>query len=577
MSSNTPGGTLSGDLERPCCWHLFADVMYFCSAFRNFLEKNVIDLCGYSWCVSSVFRNRCLHALHGNGPPKGNKGKSKGKGKSKDMNQPGLVPSTFASSSQPSSAFGDGKGAVESSSAIAAPIHPIAVQEVDSKAEAERAFKEQMLAALPSHLSSTASMLVEEEWNTKVVPAHELSAHGGVALVAKKDLPAVVAKVGQTTRATAIVTSQPAHELYMGAAPCREIYCSLLVPTESGITKVSVKKYLIQLGIASGAQVQMETANLQTIQESITMNKVVIRFNPHGGWEPKMMRAIIVSDYLRNYMPESAFSNIVIREDGSATALVHSSKMISLLRHSGEAHVYCKPHMDVVEWQDMEILWLPPTLVHSEALKLVSDHASSLGLAIKQNQEFTRFGLRFRNLADMQSVATLLGLSHETQLGRFKITAVSDAAGPAGVIEMMNSIKWQIEEVIYVGEGHGIVAAKDCPGQNKYRLQRQDGLALPMWVHAVNSRARELFKAKNITHRNTDGEGEDVAMAEAVQPAVVAEKLKAASSQAKTRTQEQQSLRRTREPTGNTPAKEAKQRLEEQPKAPSPGHHGPQS
>ena len=294
------------------------------------------------------------------------------------------------------------------------------------------------------------------------------------------------------------------------------------------------------------------------------MIKIVIRFNQLGGWDPKMLRAIIVSDYLRQFMTDSAFSNIVVREDGSATAMVHTSQVSLLLKRSGEAHVYTKPHVDMTEWQNMEILWLPATIVHSEAMKLASDHGSSLGLAVKQNQDLIRFGMRFRNLADMQTVATTLGMNHEAQLGRFKVTAISDAVGSAGVMEMMASIKWSIEEVLYIGEGHAIVAAKDCPGQNKYKLQRQDGFAMPMWIHAANARARELFKAKNIAHRIADGEGEDVTMAETFQPEVVTEKLKAASSQAKGRTQEQQSLRRSREATGNTPSKEAKPRLEEQ-------------
>ena len=70
---------------------------------------------------------------------------------------------------------------------------------------------------------------------------------------------------------------------------------------------------------------------------------------------------------------------------------------------------YTKPHVDITEWQNMEILWLPATVVHSEAMKLASDHGASLGLAVKQNQDATRFGLRFRNLTDMQTVATALG------------------------------------------------------------------------------------------------------------------------------------------------------------------------
>ena len=102
-----------------------------------------------------------------------------------------------------------------------------------------------------------------------------------------------------------------------------------------------------------------------------------------GGWDPKILRAIIVSDYLRQSMTESAFNNIVVREDGAATAMVHTSQMSLLLKRSGEAHVYTKPHVDMTEWQNMDILWLPATIVHSEAMKLASDHGSSLGLAVK--------------------------------------------------------------------------------------------------------------------------------------------------------------------------------------------------
>lgn len=121
--------------------------------------------------------------------------------------------SEASSSSVPIAVFGKGTGSTDAT-ADSIGINALeSVQEIDPKVEAERAFREQMLAVLPSHLSSTTPRVVDEEWNVKVVAAHELSAHGGVALVYRKDLPSVVAKVGQTTRATAIVTSQPGHEL----------------------------------------------------------------------------------------------------------------------------------------------------------------------------------------------------------------------------------------------------------------------------------------------------------------------------------------------------------------------------
>eukprot|EP00438_Fugacium_kawagutii_P010859 Skav216243 [mRNA] locus=scaffold20:18896:20062:- [translate_table: standard] len=386
----------------------------------------------------------------------------------------------------------------------------------------------------------------------------------------KKDIPTVLGRVGQTIRPTAIVTSQPASELYMPAAHCKEVFCSIVVQSDSGPTRVTVKRYLIQLGMDPDSVVTMDTEDLDTIQESITMVKVVVRFDSRGGWDPQMLRAVIVSDYLKQNMPDTAFSSIVVREDGSATALVHASKVTDLLKKSGQAHVYCKPHVSVEQWQGLEILWLPASILHTEAVKMAKEDGTVLGLAVKQNQEFTRFGLRFENLEELKTKATSLGLSQEALLGRFKITAVSEASGAAGVLHMMESIAWPIEEVLYIGEGHAIVAAKDCPNKNKYKLMRQDGMAVPIWIHAVNAKARELFKSKNIAFRRADGEGEDVDM-EAGNLPEVKDRLKQASEVNTKKKQELLALKKkNREPTFQTPVKETRQKTQ----TPSEGQGG---
>ena len=161
----------------------------------------------------------------------------------------------------------------------------------------------------------------------------------------------------------------------------------------------------------------------------------------------------------------------------------------------------------------------------------------------------------------MLTRAQALGLQEAAQLGRFKVTAVSETAGAAGVINMMESIAWKIEEVLFVGDGHAIVAAKDCPPKNKYRLLRQDGLAMVLWIHAVNCKARELFKAKNVQFRQADAEGEDVEMA-AAEAVDVQTKLKSASSELAKQQKEQQALKqvRPREATNMTPARQTRQK-----------------
>ena len=109
-----------------------------------------------------------MHSLHGNGlANRATKGQTKGKGKGKSKDLP----------SQSAAVFGKGKGseapATDHANSSAEPF----VSETDPKIEAERLFKEQMLAALPSHLSANTPQLVAEEWNTRVVSAHELGAH----------------------------------------------------------------------------------------------------------------------------------------------------------------------------------------------------------------------------------------------------------------------------------------------------------------------------------------------------------------------------------------------------------------
>ena len=108
--------------------------------------------------------------------------------------------------------------------------------------------------------------------------------------------------MGQTTRPTAVVTTQPAHELYMRGAQCTEIWCTIQVPSENGPTTANVKRYLIQLRMDPAHVVSMNTQGLAIISQSLTMQKIVIRFDPQGGWNVGAMNAIFVSDTLRDVL-----------------------------------------------------------------------------------------------------------------------------------------------------------------------------------------------------------------------------------------------------------------------------------
>ena len=481
---------------------------------------------GYVWSPSHIDRNKAQHALEGNGGTgKGNPGRSrtgKGKGKGKMAWQEPV-----------------------SQEIIEQPVEPAPGEST------ERLFEQEILASLPPHLKQLGqAQLLQEEWSVRVVPSHELNARGGVALVKKQDVPQVLRQIGQTTRATAIVTTQPAHELFLKGASCAEIWCTIRVPSEgTGTTTAYVKRHLIQLGMDMANQVTMQTAGLTVVQQTKTMQKVVIRFDVQGGWDLATMSGIIVSDMLKAVIPEASFDQLTIRNDGSATALVQKSCMEKLLKFSGTSHVYVKPHVGEVAWEDLEVLWLPTSITHVEALQLVKEYTESLGLARKQGNEAVRFGLRFQGIESLKKAADKIGLGHSADLGRFKITAVMTGTGASDIHDMMSSISWSIDTVEFVGEGHAIVASKESPKHNRLSLQRADGLFVPMYIHAINAKARSLFKQSNLSSRRVDGEGEeheDAAMP-AVPPVSLEQKFQAAAQETQARQTEQKAMKSARD------------------------------
>lgn len=449
----------------------------------------------YVWSPSAVERNRRQHSLEGNGG--GKKGAPYGKGnygKGRSSKGKGADPSYMQ---QPSE--NQQNDTLQSENAQA------------EKAIRDRLFAEEVLANLPAHLAAAHQpRLLQSEWGARVCLPHELGPRGGVSLIRKSDLVQVLQQVGQTSRPTAIVTMQPGYELYLKGAHSSEIWCHIQVPGDSGPTVVYVKRFLTQLGMDPANRVSMDTQGLTIIQQATTMQKLALKFDVKGGWDLESINGIIVSDLLRSLISETAFDQVNVRVDGSATVLVHRTCVEKLLRHSGQSYVFIKPHIAEAEWRNLELLWPPNTIAHTEALQLCTEYNDALGLARKLGGEDVRYGLRFQDPEKMKACAAKLKLAHVVDLGRFKITSIMTGTGSADVFSMMGAIGWVLDSVEYIGEGHAIVAAKTCPAQNKYCLQRSDGAPVPMWIHAVNAKARALFKAQNIQSRQVDGEGDEV-------------------------------------------------------------------
>lgn len=438
-------------------------------------------------------------------------------------------------------------------------------EEAAAKRAADRAFAEAMRAAIPEgRARDQATHLIQEEFSAVTCLARELGPRGGVAPCAKAELPATVARVGVTRAPTAIVTSEPAHALYMRGYTCHRVFVTLRVLGEEGPEFVQKWRFLIQLG--GGEPVKFYTEGMPEVREVHTLTKCNIKFHPKGGWDTNRITGFLVADYLKCHLNEYQYENIVVREDGSGTAtvLVYTPQVLSLLRQGGKQHIYVKPNIAELQFGDIEILFLPETFTHGEALHLNEQEAAALGVIMKSSSVQTQYGLRFQDLAKMAELAQKLGVPAD--FARFKLTGLHEATGIAGVFQIMKEAGWALEEVVYVGEGQAVAHSLVAPGSNRLALRRSDGLVTPVRIEAVNQLARKLCKEKNIE----SGRQRSAALLNPQAPATgVEERGKKAAEERAKRIALQKSMAdsfaparstRPREPTMKTPGRETKPR-----------------
>lgn len=459
-------------------------------------------------------RNRIMHSLNGNGrAPRFGKGSGRqfplsSQGKGRGQQEP---PEADAMQiSDPWAQYSGGAAALSSSAASSSrtPLQQGQSMSYTDNVE-DRRFRESVHASLPQHaLHQNRTKLVQAEWSCKVRAAEELSRQGGIALVPKSLVPQVLATVGTTMQPVAMLTSQPAWELHLKGYSSTQVTCTLQTVGEQGaVVYVESQRWLTQLG--EGRPVTMETEGLTVVDECITMAKMTFTFDTTEGW--KHIRAGNVADYLQLYVPATDYGQIVVRENGcTATALVSKTRVDDVLRASGLHHVWCKLHADETE-RNFEVIYLP----YGTTYKVTMDFVQSLkekcfGAVKKTGGAEPRFGIRFVDEGAMQAFAQERGLADQVKLGRYKLTGVSSHVGHNGLKQMMNSaLKWQLYEVLYLAENYAVVSAVTCPSTNKMALRKAGGISTIMHVKAMNSRARDAFKAAKMEYRTADAEAED--------------------------------------------------------------------
>ena len=392
-----------------------------------------------SWYVSRRCRNRLLHALCGNGAPKG---QNKGKG---------------------------GKSSSSSST---------------DKSETQL-FLESVRDALPeaARMRSQTTLLASE-WNVEVVYHQQMTSRGGVCVCPQKELPNVLASVGYTGHAAAVVLVQSPDELGLRAYPRDFIICTLLVPSLNGeIASVRAKRWLVQLGF--GPRVEMIAEGTE-ISMPIHMLKMVCKLSPLRGWISGFHPAAIFMEQIVAHVPEAAVDSVICRENGTCTFLCHESVSSKLLKASGCNGAFFKVHRDDPSFVELDLFWLPESMSFDESLQLAK-HDSARGLVEKGSSG--RLAIRFESATACSEFARSQSLPDTSQLGRFKVTGIPIAAGLHGLAELLTARKWQLEQMVFMDDMHAIF------------LSKTRGLDDPLFWKAGNQPRQIRFKALNAVAR----------------------------------------------------------------------------
>ena len=226
------------------------------------------------------------------------------------------------------------------------------------------------------------------KWST----ISQMTSRGGVCVCPQKELPNVLASVGYTGHAAAVVLVQSPDELGLRAYPRDFIICTLLVPSLNGeIASVRAKRWLVQLGF--GPRVEMIAEGTE-ISMPIHMLKMVCKLGPLRGWISGFHPAAIFMEQIVAHVPEAAVESVICRENGTCTFLCHESVSSKLLKASGCNGAFYKVHRDDPSFVELDLFWLPESMSFDESLQLAK-HDSARGLVEKGSSG--RLAIRFES------------------------------------------------------------------------------------------------------------------------------------------------------------------------------------
>jgi len=290
--------------------------------------------------------------------------------------------------------------------------------------------------------------LIQSEWGAPILHWQNLNASGGVSICPKESLPQVLANVGYTAHPCAVVITQSPEEVHLKGYPRIRIRCTFDICTDDGDRRqVSVDRYLVQLGFSQPVSM---LAVGDVLDVPSTVRKMVAKCSIHRGWPAGQNPSAILADFLAKFIPREAFSEIIARNN-SFTFLCHETYCDTILKVSGKEGIFTKMH-GVEDKDKLELLWLDKAMSLEDAIATVEKHSTILGLAEKGQQGFLAY--RFRNYGDLARFAKENGAAQDFDLQRWKVSGLPITTGIVGVHQILHSLNWEIEEVVYQDTDH---------------------------------------------------------------------------------------------------------------------------
>ena len=367
-------------------------------------------------------------------------------------------------------------------------------------------FLEEVRSALPEAAKQrTVPTLIQNEWDATVRPYTELDSVGGVSIVPKEMIPDVLRTVGYTLAPTAMLTTQPPAELGLKGYPSTHLACTINVRDDDGqIKELLVQRHLIQIGF--GAHVHKAAAGDQLVIP-LSMHKVVIKLPAAFGWQPDVMTGSSITKILQQHIPAPSFDSLVIRQDQSATCLVHDSEISKLLKASGIKGVFYKLHESSTFMPEPHLLWLPPGFTLDDANSLSESETTSLGVVVKNAHTEARFALRFASESDLQHAAKRHGFEDTSKYSRWRLTGLPLQTGAVGAMASLESRDWGVHEILYFNINQCVFLAEKVGKCDVMHYRMGDGHSQQLHLKALNALARQQLADHNRSNKASKSAG----------------------------------------------------------------------